>query len=75
MFWRLGKEITEKELEVSEDLNNVIYGNGSIYWLIRKYWTYKNQKEIRYKIMWIKRRITDINLIRNELEEIIRSTC
>ena len=68
------REQIEEQRDISEDLNAFIYWNASIYGLLRKYGKYKNQKEIRYKIMWIKRRLTDINLIRNELEEMLRST-
>lgn len=71
MLKRLGKYLVdERKDDLNDDLNEVIYWNGSIYWLLRKYNKQSREKQVRYKIIGIKRRINDINLIRNDLTEI-----
>lgn len=63
------KKTYDEELE--EDINNVIFNNETIYWILRKYGRLNKEKIIRYKIIGIKRRLTDIEIIKKDLKELI----
>ena len=57
--------------ELEEDLQDVIEDKKTIYWLVRKYGKYNREKEIRYKLIGIKRRLSEIEINKNDLIDII----
>lgn len=69
------REITSTksiDQEIKEDIDKyIINENESIYKIVKKYYSQKHEKEIRYKLSWLKRKHNEIIQGIEELKDLI----